>query len=82
LNNADDTVGALGTPITKEMAKEDKVNIVLDKLGGWLPDIVSAYPRATATIAIIPFVLKNVFGLEKTKKQAPIAEANNGKAVA
>ena len=82
LNNADNTVGALGTPISKEMAKEDKVNNVLDKLGGWLPDIVVAYPRATATIAIIPFVLKNVFGLEKTKKQAPVQQENKGKEVA
>lgn len=82
LNNADKTPGALGTPITAEMAKADKVNNVLDKLGGWLPDIVSAYPRATATIAIIPFVLKNVFGLEKTKKQPPAANTDNGKAVA
>ena len=82
LNNADKTPGALGTKITLDMSKADKINTVADKQGGWVPDILVAYPRATATIAIIPFVLKNVFGLEKSKKQAPIVKDNKGKEVA
>lgn len=73
-NNNPDIKGSFGTPITEDMTKADRVNTVLDKLGGWLPDIVVAYPRASATVAIIPFVVKNVFGLEKSKKPAPAAE--------
>ena len=59
------------------MVKHSAINAVRDKLGAWLPDIVVAYPRATATIAIIPFVLQNVLGLEKSKKpsKAPAVEA-------
>ena len=58
------------------MSKADLVNQVLDKIGGWMPDIVVAYPRATATIAIIPFVLKNIFGMEKSKKQPTLSVAD------
>ena len=61
----------LGTAITQEMVDASRVNTVLDKLGGWLPDLIVTYPRATATIAIIPFVLKTVFGIEKSKKPDP-----------
>ena len=61
-------------------------NEVHNKLGQWLPDIVIAYPRAVATIALLPYVLKNVFHLEKPKKAAPaqntvtVAVTTNGKA--
>ena len=70
-NNKIDDIWDKGTPITADMVDANYVNIVLDKLGGWLPDIVVAYPRATATIAVIPFVLKNVLGIEKSQKPAP-----------
>ena len=76
LNNSNGKKGALGTPVTIKMSEADKVNTVLDKIGGWMPDIVVAYPRATATIAIIPFVLKNVFGMEKSKKQPTLSVAD------
>ena len=69
-NNNIDDIWDKGTEITAEMVESNYVNTVLDKLGGWLPDIVVAYPRATATIAVIPFVLKNVLGIEKSKKPA------------
>jgi len=58
-----------GTPITKAMFEADGVNEVHNKFGQWLPDIVIAYPRAMATIAILPYILKNVFHLEKPSKK-------------
>ena len=57
-----------GTPIEKDMAIAAGQTEVQNKIGGWLPDIVIAYPRAAATIALIPFILKNVFHLEKKPK--------------
>ncbi len=70
-NNNENDPYSLGTAITSEMINADVVNSVMNKLGGWLPDIVIAYPRATATIALIPFILKNLLGMEKSKKEAP-----------
>ena len=67
-NNNENDFYSLGTAITTEMTEADLVNSVMNKLGGWLPDIVVAYPRATATIALIPFILKNLLGMEKSKK--------------
>ncbi len=67
-NNKDGAMFTPGTEITPEMVAAAEINAVVDKFGGWLPDLVVSYPRATATIAIIPFVLKEVFGIEKTKK--------------
>ena len=57
-----------GTPIEEDMVKAAGENEVHNKFGQWLPDIIIAYPRATATIALLPFILKKVFHLEKTKK--------------
>lgn len=37
---------------------------------------VIAVPRAMLTIALIPLVLKYVFGIQKKKKQAPVQEHN------
>ena len=79
-NNKVDDIWDKGTAITADMVESSYVNTVLDKLGGWFPDIVVAYPRATATIAIIPFVLKNVLGIEKSKKPTP-AEAQQPRKV-
>ena len=78
---------SLGTAITSEMTQADVVNSIKNKLGGWLPDIVVAYPRATATIALIPFILKNILGMEKSKKpehsnEIQSTEKNNMKEVA
>ena len=39
------------------------------KLLTWGPDILTRVPVAAATIALIPLTLKNVFGLEKSKKK-------------
>ena len=67
-NNMDGELFTPGTPITGEMLDAASTNAVVDKFGGWLPDLIVSYPRATATIAILPFILKNVFGIEKSKK--------------
>lgn len=67
-NNAIDDLD-LGTEIKKDMVEADWANAIQDKIGGWLPDTVVAYPRAAATIAVLPFILKNVFHLEKSKEK-------------
>ncbi len=68
----------LGTKISQEMLDADDTNTVLYKLLGWLPDIVTRPVVAASTIALIPFVLKRVFHLEKKKKpEQVIAEQNN-----
>ena len=58
-----------GTQITKEMFEADGVNEIHNKIGQWLPDSIIAWPRAMATIAILPYILKNVFHLEKPSKK-------------
>jgi len=63
-NNKNDT----GTPITSEMVESSKINTIKLKLLGWIPEIVTAYPKAVATISILPFILKEIFGLEKKKE--------------
>ena len=68
----------LGTEITQNMLDEDASNTILYKLLIWLPDIVTRPVVATATIALIPAVLKNVFHLEKKKKpEQPETVQNN-----
>lgn len=61
--------GALGTKITTDMVKADKDNAVMMKCLTWLPDITFRVPVAVGTIALIPWVLKNVFHLEKVKPE-------------
>lgn len=46
----------------------------MDTLMKNIPEWAICVPRAMLTIALIPFILKYVFGLEKTKKQAPKQE--------
>lgn len=60
--------GKLGSPILQKYLEADAVNTVFDKIVQWLPDILTRFFVASATIKLLPFVLKNVFGLEKTKK--------------
>ena len=68
----------LGTEITQKMLDEDASNTILYKLLIWLPDIITRPAVATATIALIPAILKNVFHLEKKKKpqQTEIVQNN------
>ena len=65
--------GELGTEITQEMVNKARASEVQDKLGGWLGDIVLAYPRATLTIVLIPFILKHILHVEKAKKEPEVA---------
>ena len=65
------TPSKLGSEIDQKYLEADAVNTIMNKIIVWLPDIVTRYFVASATIKLLPFVLKNVFGLEKTaKKQA------------
>lgn len=66
--------GKLGTKITNEMVEADANNVGLIKCLTWLPDITFRVPIAVGTIALIPWVLKNVFHLEKVKPNAEVKE--------
>jgi len=63
--------GSLGTEITDEMVLSEARNEGHQKLLTWLPDLAFRVPIAATTIALIPFVLKKVFGVEKSKKKTP-----------
>ena len=73
----------LGSAIEQEYLNKDKVNVISNKTFGWLPDILTRIPVAAGTIYLIPFILKNVFHIEKSKKHeekqdnAIKAEVNN-----
>lgn len=58
----------LGTAVLQDYLEADKVNGISNKTFGWLPDILTRIPVAAGTIYLIPFVLKNVFHIEKSKK--------------
>lgn len=60
--------GKLGTKITEAMVDADLANEGQMKLIEWLPDLAFRIPIAATTIAMIPYVLKKVFHLEKHKK--------------
>ena len=60
--------GKLGTKITEAMVEADLANEGQMKLIEWLPDLAFRIPIAATTIAMIPYVLKKVFHLEKHKK--------------
>ena len=58
----------IGSAVEQNYLKADKINSISNKTFGWLPDILTRIPVAAGTIYLIPFVLKNVFHLEKSKK--------------
>lgn len=58
----------LGTEIIQEYLNADAANDIKSKLFAWMPDIVTRPFMASATIAIIPWIMKNVFHMEKSKK--------------
>jgi len=68
--------GKLGTKIKEDMVEADLANEGQMKLIEWLPDLAFRIPIAATTIAMIPWVLKKVFHLEKHKKAdtKPVAE--------
>lgn len=57
----------LGTEITNEMVEAESANEGLFKLITWLPDLAFRVPIAATTIALIPWILKHAFHLEKSK---------------
>ena len=72
-----DVPNELGTVITKEYLIADKLVDSKKKLVTWLPDIVTRPLVASSTIALIPWILKNVFHMEKHKhKDNSKVEAN------
>lgn len=82
-----DVPDELGTVITKEYLEADKLVETKKKLTTWLPDILTRPFVAAGTIALIPFILKVVFGMEKKSKNAnaqkpAVQEAPVTKAVA
>lgn len=66
-NNGTD--GKLGTELNENLVTASVKNESQMKLLTWGPDILTRVPVAATTIALIPWTLKNVFGLEKSKKK-------------
>ena len=64
----------LGSEINQEYLNADYVNDVKNKMLGWMPDIVTRPLVASTTIVLLPWILKNVFHLEKNKKPAEKVE--------
>ena len=79
--------GGLGTEISDAMLKADKDNAGLLKSLTWAPDLVFRIPIATVTISLIPWLLKNLFHIEKKKpvqsqpveNKQPVIENNTAK---
>ena len=61
-NGVDDK---LGTEINEGMVEAEAKNEGLFKMITWIPDLAFRIPIATTTIALIPWMLKHVFRLEK-----------------
>ena len=61
--------GKLGTELNEELVEAAVRNESQIKLLTWGPDILTRVPVAAATIALIPWTLKNIFGLEKKSKK-------------
>ena len=63
-------------PVLDEIQKQTLENLkgkrgALKTFVKWIPDWVIGVPRAMLTIALIPPILKYVFGIEKKKKEPP-----------
>ena len=69
--------GYLGTEIDQSLANTDKRNEIINKNLTWLPDLLSRPLIASATIALIPIALKNVFHLEKASSKPEVKESDN-----
>ncbi len=61
----------LGSPILQKALDADYITDIENKALGWFPDIISRPIVASSTIALLPMILKNVFHMEKPKKEAP-----------
>ncbi len=62
----------LGTEITDEMLKAEARNDVHTKLLTWGPDLAFRIPIAISTVALIPWILKGAFNLEKAPKKEAV----------
>jgi len=62
------------TPITEEVELGIKKEQNMASFVSWVPDILLAPPRAMLTIALIPYLLNNVFGIQKGAKGGKPAE--------
>lgn len=69
--------GGLGTVVDEELVAASTKNEAQIKLLTWGPDILTRVPVAALTIALIPPVLKHVFGLEKSKNKKQDKPASN-----
>ena len=58
----------LGTEIKQEYLNADAANDIKAKLFGWMPDIVTRPFMASATIALIPWIMTHIFHMKKTPK--------------
>lgn len=63
------------TPITEEMEIGIKKEQNVKNIVNMVPDIILAPPRAALTIALIPPILKNVFGVHKGGKKPQSTES-------
>ncbi len=61
--------GKLGTEIKNDMVEVDLANDGLFKLLTWGPDLLFRVPVAATTVALIPWVLKNVFNVQKSSSK-------------
>lgn len=66
--------GNRGTEISDEMLNADKDSAALIRGLTWIPDLLFRIPIAMTTVAMIPWILKTVFGIEKQKPQPKEAE--------
>ncbi len=62
----------LGTEISDEMLKAEARNDVHTKLLTWGPDLAFRIPIAISTVALIPWILKGAFNLEKAPKKEAV----------
>jgi len=58
------------TPITEELERSLNKENNTEQLMKWAPDILLAVPRSMLTVMCIPWIMKNVFNMEKKPKDA------------
>ena len=76
--NLRDETGKIVDKASREAYKAvQKHRAALEVLSKNIPDWIIAVPRSILTIALIPPILKYVFGVEKKKKPEPQKETNN-----
>ena len=76
--NLRDEAGKIVDKAARETYKAvQKHRSALEVLSKNIPDWIIAVPRSILTIALIPPILKYVFGVEKKKKPEPQKETNN-----